>query len=187
MTRLETFDPDDRAIPYLDQGDGPALVLLSERGADGGGLGTLTSILVETGFRIVRIGFRGAADDVTLQDLAQDVLDVLDHLEIRDTWIGGHAFGGTVARTLALAHPDRANGVLLLGVEVAQIPVPQHMPVLVVQGAGDEITPAANGLQLQASAPGLVSVTLLEGAGHMFPVTHAGQTAEIIEEYLDWD
>lgn len=187
MTQLEIFEPDGRAVPYLDDGDGPALVLLSERGADGNGLGTLTSILVETGFRIVRIGFRAQADDATLQDLAQDVVDVIDHLGIRDTWMGGHAFGGTVARLVAVDHHDRVNGVLLLGVEDADVPLAPNMPVLIVQGTADETTPAANGERLQASAPGLVSVKALEGAGHMFPMTHAGQTAEIIEEYLDWD
>ena len=188
MTQLETFEPDGRAIPYVDhQSDGPVLVLLSERGADAGGLGTLTSILVDVGFRIVRIGFRAASDDATVDDLAQDVLDVIDHIGIGDTWMGGHASGGTVARTLAIAHPDRVNGVLLLGVEDVQIPVAHNMPVLVVQGADDETTPPVNGVALQASAPGLVSVTTFDGAGHLFPATHAGQTAEIIEEYLDWD
>jgi pimeloyl-ACP methyl ester carboxylesterase len=55
-----------------------------------------------------------------MHDLAQDAVDVLDHLELTDTWIGGHAFGGAVARTVALDHPGRIDGVLLLGVEGAE-------------------------------------------------------------------
>jgi pimeloyl-ACP methyl ester carboxylesterase len=61
------------------------------------------------------------------------------------------------------------------------------VPVLVIQGAEDRMTPPINGQQLQASAPDRVSVVDVEGAGHLFPVTHVGATAWPIEDYLDWD
>lgn len=125
MTSLQTFEPDGRAIPFIDEGEGLAVVLLPGRGLNITYLGTLAHVLVEEGFRIIRIGVRRPADadaSLTLHDLAQDVIDVLDHLKLESAWIGGHAFGGAVARTAALDHPDRTEGVLLLGVEGAHAP-----------------------------------------------------------------
>jgi pimeloyl-ACP methyl ester carboxylesterase len=57
----------------------------------------------------------------------------------------------------------------------------------VFQGADDRVTPADNGAALQATAPGLVSVKGVEGAGHFFALTHPGETSWFIEDYLDWD
>ncbi|MFJ6679059.1 alpha/beta fold hydrolase [Microbacterium sp. NPDC091382] len=257
MTQIQrqVFDAEARAIPFIDEGDGPALVLLPAQGLDVAYLGGLASILEEEGFRIVRIGSRRPGGDVaSMHDLATDVVDVLDHLEIGSAWIGGHAFGGAVARTVALDHPGRANGVLLLGVEAARaldddaaralrsafsapvdapdpdavralvgpgisIPVAwdvfarsrdldveelqsaalastpvtewaslaASLPILIIQGADDPITPPANGDDLQATAADRTSVVRLPDAGHLFPMTHPGETAFQIEDYLGWD
>ncbi|WP_051606393.1 alpha/beta fold hydrolase [Microbacterium sp. CH12i] len=153
-------------------------------------LGLLAHSVAQEDFRIVRIGSRWADTAASLNDLAQNVVDVMDHLAVTNAWVGGHAFGGSVARTVALDHHDRVNGVLLLGVEESAL-VPGALaagiPVLVIQGTHDEITPAVNGEKLQAAAPGLVSVVPIEGAGHMFPETHMGATSWAIEDYLDWD
>ncbi|MEU2202922.1 alpha/beta fold hydrolase [Microbacterium oleivorans] len=251
----QVFDAEARAIPFIDEGEGPALVLIPAQGLDVAYLGGLASILEEEGFRIVRIGSRrpGPAA-VSMHDLAQDVIDVLDHLGIAAAWIGGHAFGGAVARTVALDHPGRVSGVLLLGVEstrpleddaaralqtafatsveapdadavrtlvgpgidtalawdvfarsrdlevedlqsgaLASTPVADwatlaaSLPILIIQGADDAITPPANGDDLQATAADRTSVVRLPGAGHLFPMTHPGETAFQIEDYLGWD
>ncbi|UUT35554.1 alpha/beta fold hydrolase [Microbacterium elymi] len=181
-------------------------------------------MLTEADHRVVRIGSRRPTSEsgaVSMHDLAQDVIDVMDHLGLDHAWVGGHAFGGSVARTVALDHTDRVNGVLLLGVETgdaaaadaseglhhardaeveplqraaqAATPpaewtsLPPGVPVLVIQGSDDRITPAANGQALLDSAPDRVSVVGVEGGGHLFPDTHAGPTAWAIEDYLDWD
>ena len=228
MTDTQIFEPDGRAIPYADDpSNGPALVLIPGRGLNISYLGPLAHALAEEDFRIVRIGPRhpstAAGADVSLTDLAQDVVDVMEHLGLAGAWIGGHAFGGTVARAVALTHPERVQGVLLLGVEGAEqadelgadsdIPAGAQdadvvamqraaqdaspevewsslapaVPVLVLQGTEDRLTPPANGEALQASAPDRVSVVPVAGAGHLFPVTHVGATAWPIEDYLDWD
>ena len=251
----QVFDADTRGIPFIDEGEGPALVLLPAQGLDVAYLGGLASILEEEGFRIVRIGSRRPGTDAaTMHDLAQDVVDLLDHLSIGAAWIGGHAFGGAVARTVALDHPGRASGVLLLGVEatrplsddaaralksafsapvaapdesavrslvgpgidialawdvfarsrdleveelqsaaLASTPVAEwatlaaSLPILIIQGDEDPITPPANGDDLQATATDRTSVVRLPGTGHLFPVTHPGETAFQIEDYLGWD
>lgn len=187
MTDTQIFEPEGRAIPYVIEGEGPvSLVLIPEREIGADGLGVISHYLVEeAGFHVVQIGARSAS--VSVQEQVDDVVAVLDHLGLEHTWIGGHGAGGTLARAFASAHPERANGLLLLGVEEAQTPLAPLIPVLIIQGADDDVTPRVNGERLQATAPERASVKTLDGAGHAFPLTHPIETAFIIEEYLDWD
>lgn len=219
MTQSHIFEPDRRAIRYADEGEGPVVVLIPGRGLDITYLGTLAHVLEEEGFRVVRVGPRRPSGDATMHDLAQDVVDVMDHLDLDDAWIGGHGFGGAVARTVALDHTDRVNGVLLLAVEGAAqqtdeavpglarntesaawqtaalsatpeaewVSLAPNVPVLIIQGSDDEIATPAIGEQLQATAPHLVSLSTIEGAGHLFVSTHAGETGFLIEDYLGMD
>ncbi len=225
MTETQIFEPEGRAIPYAVEGKGPAVVLIAGQGLNITYLGTLAHLLAGEDFRVVRIGSRRPTETaaaVSMGDFAQDAVDVMDHLDVADAWVGGHAFGGSVARTVAHDHHDRVNGVLLLGVQGSDATtdrvdftgVPERLqdaevtsmqgaaraassgestelaagiPVLIIQGTEDVVTPPSNGEALQASAPGLVSVVPIEGGGHMFPATHVGATSWAIEDYLDWD
>ncbi len=146
----QTFDADVRDIGYLDEGAGPAIVLLPEAGLDFAYFGALASILVEEDFRVVRVAARrsGAA---TMHDLAADVIDVLDHLQTSEAWIGGHGFGGAVARTIAIDHHDRVNGVLLLGVASAA-PAGDDFDAELRAVFGDSFSPQADVRALQAAA-----------------------------------
>ncbi|MGB4136713.1 MAG: alpha/beta hydrolase [Microbacterium sp.] len=179
MTQTKTFEPDGRAVPYIDEGegDGPVLLLVLDRGFEGGALGSVAHILAEAGYRVLRVGTGEVAD----------VLAVMDHIGLEDAWIGGHAAGGTVARAFAAAHTDRANGLLLLGVEDVDIALSPMLPVLIMQGSDDDVTPPANGERLKATAAHLVTTVTIDGAGHLFPMTHPVDTALPIEDYLDWD
>ncbi|MFE1644630.1 alpha/beta fold hydrolase [Microbacterium sp. P01] len=227
MTDTQTFEPEGRAIPFAVEGAGPGVVLIAGAGLNISYLNALAHSVAMEDFRVVRIGSRRPSKDedaadrvpVTIEDLARDVVDVLDHLGMDHAWVGGHGFGGSVARVVALGHHDRVNGVLLLGVEsdgtvdapdLAEVPerfrdsevealqraargtggssaLAADVPVLIIQGAEDPITPPANGDALKQSAPDRVSVVRVEGAGHMFPATHVGATSWAIEDYLDWD
>lgn len=112
------FEPDGRSIAHVDEGAGPAVVLIPAAGLGIDYLGTLARVLVEEDFRVLRVGaraFDGAL--VTMHDLARDVVDVMGGVGLDRAWIGGHAFGGSIARTVSLDHPDRVNGVLLMGVD----------------------------------------------------------------------
>ncbi|WP_378146577.1 alpha/beta hydrolase [Cnuibacter sp. UC19_7] len=184
----QTFEPEGRAIPFAEEGAGPVVVLIAERGEGIGYLGALAHSLSQEDFRVVRIGGRADEDSASgPEERAQDVVDLLDHIGVGDAWIGGHGHGGTIARYVALEHHDRVDGVLLLGVEPLQPPLAAGLPVLVIQGTADDVTPAQYGQTLQESAPELVSVVAVEGAGHDFPASHVGETSWAIEDYLDWD
>lgn len=193
MTQQSIVQPDGRAVPYIEEGEGPVpLVLISGRALSGDGLGVVAHYLAEeAGFHVVRVGPRadsGGQDRAsTLQERVEDALAVIDHLGLDHTWIGGHAFGGTAARIFAAEHTDRVNGLLLLGVEGDEIPLAPAIPVLIVQATADEVTPSASAEALQSSAPERASIKTVEGADHLFPATHPIETAVIIEEYLDWD
>jgi pimeloyl-ACP methyl ester carboxylesterase len=123
MTDNQIFEPDGRAIPYAVVGDGPALVLIAGQGLNVTYLSTLAGAVAAEDFRVLRIGSRRppreADATVSINDLGQDVVDVMDHLSVADAWVGGHAFSGSVARVVSQLHPERVNGVLLLGVEGA--------------------------------------------------------------------
>ena len=127
--------------------------------------------------------------DVTadVSGLAQAVVDIMDAVGLEHSWIGGHGFGGTVARAVALGHHDRVNGVLLMAPEDVDGDLVDDIPVLVIHGTDDDVTPLAVSERLVASAPAIVSLKQVEGAGHLFPVTHPGETSWFIEDYLDWD
>ena len=182
---ISTFEPDGRAIAYIDEGAGPALVLIPETGQDIASLGTLASILVEEDFRVLRLAPLDVTADVS--GLAQAVVDIMDAVGLEHSWIGGHGFGGTVARAVALGHHDRVNGVLLMAPEDVDGDLVDDIPLLVIHGTDDDVTPLAVSERLVASAPAIVSLKQVEGAGHLFPVTHPGETSWFIEDYLDWD
>ncbi|GAA3628540.1 hypothetical protein GCM10022200_08830 [Microbacterium awajiense] len=188
MTEVQTIDADGGAIPYVDEGSGPAVVLLPSSGRDVHYLGMLAASLIAEDFRVVRIGWpESGADASAMADHAADVVAVMDALDLDHAWVGGHAFGGSVARAVSHAHHDRVNGVLLLGVDDPEATLADGIPVLVIQGEADDVTPPANGEALKDAAPGLVSVVAIDGAGHMFAETHVGATSWAIEDYLDWD
>jgi pimeloyl-ACP methyl ester carboxylesterase len=51
----------------------------------------------------------------TIDGYAAAVVDLLDRLAIRRLVVGGHSMGGAVALSLALAHPRRVAGLVLIG------------------------------------------------------------------------
>lgn len=184
---IQIFEPEGRAIPYAVEGDGPVgLVLLAEGALESGDLAVVAHYLAEeAGFHIVRIGTRDGADGS--HDRSEDALAIIDHVGLDHTWIGGHGAAGTAARVFAASHTDRVNGLLLLAVEEFDGALAPTIPVLIVQGTNDDVTPPTNGEALQATAPTRASIKTVVGAGHDFPTTHPIETAVIIEEYLDWD
>ena len=190
MTDIQIFESEGRTIPFVVEGDGPiGLVLIPERGQDV--LGVVGHYLAEeAGFHVVRVGYRspaGTEPDPTRAERVDDILAVLDHIGLQRAWIGGHGFGGTIAREFVAAHPDRSNGLLLLGVEDEDIPLAPALPILIIQGTDDATTPPAHAEALRAAAPERASIKTVGGGDHLFPGSSPIETAVIIEEYLDWD
>lgn len=74
-------------------------------------------------YRTVAIDFRGhgasaaGAGRYTVDDLVGDVVAVLDHERIDRATLVGVSLGATVAAEMALAHPARVDGLVLMGAD----------------------------------------------------------------------
>ncbi len=69
--------------------------------------------------RVVRLDLRGHGESSgagvrTIQELARDVVALLDHLKIERCVLIGHSMGGMTVQTIALAHPERVERMVLV-------------------------------------------------------------------------
>ena len=71
--------------------------------------------------RLIRIDQRGHGESdappgpYRREDLAADVVSVIEHFGSTRAVLVGHSMGGIVAMTTALAHPERVAGLVLIG------------------------------------------------------------------------
>ena len=113
-------------IHYQEKGVGTPLVLLHGFTSSTYSWKDVFEPLSRT-FRVIAVdlkgfGFSGKADgDYTRRAQAQLVAHLLDHLKIEKAWLGGNSMGGEIALNVALANPQRVDGLILIdsaGVEV---------------------------------------------------------------------
>lgn len=77
-----------------------------------------------TTHRVINVDLRGhgrsgPAGPCTIEDLAGDVLAILDHLEIERAVLFGLSIGGMAAMRVAARHPDRVAGLVLINTDAA--------------------------------------------------------------------
>lgn len=98
----------------------PAIVLLPSSLRDAHDLHALASCLAAAGFRVLRPQPRGMGTssppptDMSLHDLARDVVHVIDALGGGRAIVAGHAFGHFVARVADLDHAEAVRGVVVI-------------------------------------------------------------------------
>jgi pimeloyl-ACP methyl ester carboxylesterase len=72
-------------------------------------------------FRFITFDLRGNGksgntnERITIPLLASDIVHLLDHLGIEKTVICGYSNGGSIALEFALSHPERIEGLILIG------------------------------------------------------------------------
>ena len=147
-------------IEVLTVGDGPWLVMLPS-------LGRGVEDMVEVAHRIARQGFsvclpnprgigqsKGLMHNLSLDDLADDVMRVIHALTDQPVVIAGHAFGNWVARNLATRFPSHVRGVVLLAAAHNMIrpELTQHINTCMNMGLSDDIR--LDSLQYAFFAPG---------------------------------
>lgn len=90
--------------------------------------------LLSSHYRVLRLDMRGfgqSRDDFSLEggfnldDLAADVIKVLDTVGIEDAHYCGEAFGGTLGMQVAAQYPDRIRTLSLLSAPVILLPTLQ--------------------------------------------------------------
>lgn len=108
---------DGASLRVLDDGIGPALLLISGLGGTANFWNPCVPGLSEH-YRTLRLDQRGIAKSTrgsascTIDQLAQDCLDVMDHCEVGETIILGHSTGGCIAQTMALMAPHRIHACI---------------------------------------------------------------------------
>ena len=109
-------------VPYVEQGsaDGPAVVLLHAWGESLYAFSRLVPELDESlhTFAFDQRGHRDADKPATgyeLGDFAEDVTAFLDAVGVSSAVLLGSSSGGYVAQQVALDHPDRVRGIILVG------------------------------------------------------------------------
>ena len=120
-------------VNFQQQGSGPDVLLIH------GLLGSLENLnmvakgLIEN-YRVTSIDVRNHGssfheNEMSYKNLALDVINVLDHLNIKNTHILGHSMGGKIAMQTALFHPERVNKLLVADIAPVAYP-PHHQKIL---------------------------------------------------------
>lgn len=120
-------------VNYQQQGQGPDLVLIH------GLLGSLENLNMvakdlKNICRVTSIDVRNHGNSfhknsMTYQELAQDIITLLDHLSIDDCVILGHSMGGKIAMETALTYPMRVNKLIVADIAPVAYP-PHHQQIL---------------------------------------------------------
>lgn len=105
-------------LRYVDVGSGPAVVLI--HGLAGDHTAWRAQIeLLQPRHRVIAFDNRGAGastqvdEPISTQDMAQDVLQLMDHLGIAQAQVVGRSMGGAVAQHMALRAPERIASLAL--------------------------------------------------------------------------
>lgn len=105
---------------YEDTGAGEPLVLICGLSAD---LQVWRFQVPELSkrYRVICFDNRGAGrssapdEPYSIQLMADDLVELLDHLHVATTTVLGWSMGGVIAQSLVLAHPQRVRKLVLLG------------------------------------------------------------------------
>lgn len=115
---MTTTRIDDIQLAYTDVGAGPTVVLLHGYPFNRS-LWTEQAEVLRDRYRVVIPDLRGfgesdsATSPATMNHMAEDVADLMDHLEIEQAVIGGLSMGGYVALAFARQIPARVRALVL--------------------------------------------------------------------------
>lgn len=109
---------DKDQLYYEVHGDGPPLALVSGLG------GTLSFwkpqvATLASRFRVILHDHRGTGQsgrrliDFSVEQMAEDLVQLLDHLGVARAHLIGHSTGGAIGQTIALDHPERLDKLVL--------------------------------------------------------------------------
>jgi pimeloyl-ACP methyl ester carboxylesterase len=177
---MRTRGPD---VYWRAAGRGPALVLLNGWSASGLAWPRVLVRELERRFRLVRIDNRGsgfsrfAETPFTVADLADDVAAVLDAEALESSLIVGVSMGGMIAQELAIRHPSRVNGLLLVS---TRPPAPAYQGPRAGEGLWDMLRPARRGETLDAYLTRLWTGATAEGFGERDPESIAELVQQIV-------
>lgn len=115
---MPTLRVADVELFYRERGDGPPLLLLAGHGTDSVYWG-LQLAAFSRDFRVLALDHRGIGRSsrgtapLTVEQMAEDTLGLLERLGIASAHLLGHSMGGLIAQTLAFRAPDRVQRLVL--------------------------------------------------------------------------
>ncbi len=118
-TSLAHISPHGVDIAWQEEGHGPAVLLLHGVGSAMDSFDAIAAQLAPH-HHLLRYDLRGHGDSgkppgpYALTDFVTDATDVLDAAGIERAHLMGFSFGGMIAQTIAIAHPQRVNRVVLI-------------------------------------------------------------------------
>jgi pimeloyl-ACP methyl ester carboxylesterase len=111
------------------QGSGPTVVILPSLGRDSGDdFNYFSSALVQAGYLVLRpqargmLGSTGPMENVTMDDLVEDVAQAIDVLGGGKAIVIGHAYGAFVTRVLAAKYPEKVPAVITAAAQAMNVP-----------------------------------------------------------------
>ncbi|MGH2699543.1 MAG: alpha/beta fold hydrolase [Actinomycetota bacterium] len=116
---MPTATFDDVTIHYerRGRGSGPPLLGIMGFGLDQRFWASQIPVVTETNEFITfdnrGVGHSHGPPVATIEDMVEDTLRLLDHLEIERCLVYGISMGGAIAQHLALEHPERVSGLVL--------------------------------------------------------------------------
>jgi pimeloyl-ACP methyl ester carboxylesterase len=140
-TTITTGEVTTEVFVYGDD-NGEPIILQAPAGAEC--FEDLGNRLAEIGFRAVAIQTRGAGrstgplEGLNLHDLARDIANVIEAMELGPCHVLGYDSGNRMVRTLAADRPDLVRTVLLLACGGKFPPLPQVMEAYAKAQAGDK-------------------------------------------------
>lgn len=111
---------DGSRLRIIDSGKGTPVVLIHGFGASLYAWRHTLPALSAAGYRVIAFDNRGfgfsdkPAHGYSTTDYARLAVAVLDSLHISSAVLVGHSMGGAIAAEVALAHPDRVRGLVLI-------------------------------------------------------------------------
>jgi pimeloyl-ACP methyl ester carboxylesterase len=115
---------DGARIWYAIFGAGSPVILLHGGNGHSGNWGYQVPVLIDDGFRVIVIDSRGHGRSTrdnrpfTYQQMASDVVSVMDHLDIQKAAFVGWSDGAVVALTIGMGDPERVSGVFFFACNV---------------------------------------------------------------------
>ena len=146
-------------------GHGPAIVLIHGLFGSLDNLMSLGRLLAEH-YTVVSVDLRNhgespRAHNMSLEEMAQDICDTMDHLGFGHFSILGHSLGGKVAMATALLHPQRVASLIVADISPVSYGATRHddvfsalcaLPLEVMKSRGEALEFMQNNLSDPAIA-----------------------------------
>ena len=110
--------PNNIEMYFEVHGEGEPFVLMNGLKSDHTDWAPMLDTLKEN-FQVILLDNRAIGqtkDDgkpFTIEDMAADVANLMNHLNIESAFVAGHSMGGAIAQVLAHTHPDQVKKLFL--------------------------------------------------------------------------